>query len=108
MKFSQQAERNPSLVADLGHAYALSGDREKAKAALDELREMSRRRYVSPYWFAIVYLGLGDKDQTFAWLDRAVEDRAGLLVWLKVEPEFSPLRDDPRYRDLLRRIGLEQ
>ncbi len=101
-----QAERNPKLLASLGHAYALSGERDKANEALAELREISKHRYVSPYLFAVVYVGLGDKDQTFAWLDKAFQDRAFFLIWLKVEPLFDSLRDDSRFQDLLRRVGL--
>ena len=67
---------------------------------------MSKQRYVSPYLIAIVYVGLGDKDQAFAWLDKAFQDRSSLLLWLKVEPQFDSLRDDPRFQDLLRRVGL--
>jgi tetratricopeptide (TPR) repeat protein len=102
-----QAERHPFLIAALGHAYALSGERDKANQALAELREMSKRSYISPYLFAIVNAGLGDKDQTFAWLDKAVQDRSFFLIWLKVEPLFDPLRSDPRFQDLLLRVGLQ-
>jgi serine/threonine-protein kinase len=101
-----QAERHPQLIAALGHAYALTGERDKARKTLDELREMSKRRYISPYLFAVVYVGLGDKDQAFAWLDKAYQDRAALLIWLRVERLFDPLRDDQRFQDLLRRVGL--
>ncbi len=68
---------------------------------------MSKHRYVSPYLFALVYAGLGDKDQTFAQLEKAFQDRSFFLIWLKVEPQFDSLRDDPRFQDLLRRIGLQ-
>ncbi|HEY0461376.1 MAG TPA: protein kinase [Pyrinomonadaceae bacterium] len=103
-----QTERSPQFAAALGHAYALSGERGKAQKALDELREMSKRTYVSPYLFAVVYAGLGDKDQTFAQLEKAFQDRSFFLIWLKVEPLFDDLRGEPRFRDLLRRIGLPQ
>jgi eukaryotic-like serine/threonine-protein kinase len=101
-----QAERHPMLIAALGHAYALSGKREKANQALAELREMSQQHYISPYLTALIYLGLGDKEQAFAWLDKAYQDRSSLLIWLKVEPLFDTLRADPRFQDLLRRVGL--
>ena len=100
------AERHPSLIAELGHAYALAGEREKAQKTLAELHEMSKQRYISPYLFAVVHAGLGDKDQTFAWLDKTLQERSVFLIWLKVEPQFDPLRDDPRFQDLLKRIGL--
>ncbi|MDQ3710608.1 MAG: hypothetical protein M3388_00075 [Acidobacteriota bacterium] len=81
--------------------------RDKANKILDELREMSKQRYVSPYLFAVVYVGLGDKEQAFAWLEKAYHERTFFLIWLKVEPRFDSLRDDARYKDLLRRIGLQ-
>jgi len=65
---------------------------------------MSSRSYISPYWFALVYVGLNDKDKTFEWLEKAFDDRSGILIWLGVEPVFKPLRDDPRFQDLLHRI----
>src|SRR5262249_26477091 len=101
-----QGERHPSLIAALGHAYALAGNRDKAQQTLTELSENSRRRYISPYLIAIVYIGLGDKEQAFKWLEKSYQDRASLLIWLKVEPQLDPLRDDPRFQDLQRRIGL--
>jgi tetratricopeptide (TPR) repeat protein len=102
-----QTQREPALIASIGHAYAQSGDRDKAEKTLAELRELSKQRYLSPYLFALVYAGLGDKDQTFAWLERAFQDRASLLIWLGVEPQFDPVRTDPRYEQLIRRIGLQ-
>jgi len=99
-------ERHPYLIAALGHAYALAGERDKALKALAELHQISERRYVSPYLFAVIYAGLGDKDQAFAWLNKAVEDRSFFLIWLKVEPLFDPFRDDPRFHNLVRRVGL--
>jgi len=101
-----QAERHPFLIASLGHAYALSGERDKAQQALAELREMSKQRYISPYLFAVIYAGLRDKEQAYAWLEKAYEDRSFFLIWLKVEPLFDPLHADPRFQDLLRRVGL--
>jgi TolB-like protein/DNA-binding winged helix-turn-helix (wHTH) protein/Flp pilus assembly protein TadD len=101
-----QGERHWQLIASLGHAYARSGKRDKALKVLDELREMSGQGYISPYSFAVVYAGLGDKEQTFAWLEKAYQDRSSFLIWLKVEPLFDSLRSEPRFQDLLRRVGL--
>jgi len=106
-KGMSQGERHPKLLSSLGHTYALAGESDKANKVLDELREMSKRRYISPYLFAVIYVGLGDNKQAFAWLDKAYQDRTFFLIWLKVEPRFDSLRDDPRFQDLLRRIGLE-
>ena len=99
-------ERNPTLIAALGHAYAMAGERDKALAALAELREISKQHYVIPYLMAVIYLGLGDKEQTFTWLEKAYQDRTSLLIWLKVEPQFKSLRNEPRFQDLLRRVGV--
>src|SRR4030095_5436592 len=91
----QQVAAALSVQAILnGHVvYALAGERVKALKALAELREMSKRRYISPYLIAVVSVGLGDKAQAFAWLDKAYQDRSATLIWLKVEPLFDPLRD---------------
>ena len=101
-----QGERAPKLLAALGSSYALDGEQDKADKILKEMREVAKRRYISPYLFAIIYNGMGDKEQTFKWLDRAVEDRSVFMIWLKYEPRFDSLREEPRFKELLRRIGL--
>jgi TolB-like protein/Flp pilus assembly protein TadD len=92
--------------AHLGYAYALSGKREEAEQVLADLKEIAHEKYVSAYYFAIIYLGLGERDQTFSWLERALDERAGFLAFIKVEPIFDGVRSDPRFTDLLRRMGL--
>jgi hypothetical protein len=92
----------------LGHAYAVSGKKAEALKIIDGLKELSKSVYVAPYTIAIVYAGLGDKDQAFAWLDRAYDDRSGYLTWLTTDPQLDGLRSDPRFADLLRRVGLPQ
>jgi serine/threonine protein kinase/Flp pilus assembly protein TadD len=94
------------MVAFLGHAYAVSGKRGEALKTLDELKELSKRRYVGPYNVALVYAGLGEKDQAFEWLQKGYEERSSELLWLAVIPGFDSLRSDPRFADLLRRMGL--
>jgi eukaryotic-like serine/threonine-protein kinase len=95
----------PLYVAHLGHAYALAGEAYGARRALAELGEMARRQYVSAYYFAIIHLGLGKLDEALKWLEKAYEERAGFLAYLKVEPLFDPLRTEARFQDLLRRVG---
>jgi TolB-like protein/Flp pilus assembly protein TadD len=90
----------------LGHAYAVSGRRTEALKVLDELNELSKRRYVSSYRVAAIHLGLGETERAFEWLERAVEERDAWLVWLKVDPVLDALRADPRFADLVRRVGL--
>jgi hypothetical protein len=88
---------NPQVLASLGHLYATSGMPVEAKRVLRELADSARHRYVSPYDVAAI---------SFGWLEKAYEQRSGwLALWLRVDPKFSGLRSDPRFRDLLRRIG---
>ena len=97
------------MIGALGHSYAVSGRRDKAKKVLEELRELSQRRYVSPYSIATIYVGLGDKDQAFEWLQKAYQDRSAWLIHLhlKVDPRLDSLRSDPRFTALLKKMGLE-
>jgi len=94
------------VLAELGHAYAVAGKRSEAHKVLAQLEELSKQRNVSPSDMAAIYTGLGEKDQAFAWLRKACEERAGGVTTLKVNPKFDGLRSDPRFADLLRRIGL--
>lgn len=98
---------HPLMIAAPGHAYAALGQRDEAQTVLDQLTQLGKRRYVSPYYIAAIYTGLGEKEQALAWLDRACESRSEGLVWLKVDPLFDTLRTDPRFADLLRRVGLD-
>ena len=98
----------PLGMAALAHAYALSGQRAQAQKLLAELLEISKRRYVSPAAIASIYAALGDKDQAFAWLEKADAARDGILVRLKVDARYDNLRSDPRFADLMGRVGLQQ
>ena len=97
--------RTSSVLAVLGHAYATSGKPAEAQKMLAELNEMSKTTYVSPWDMAILYVGLGDKDRALEQLNKAYEDRAGWIIDLKVEPILDPLRSDPRFVDLVRRMN---
>jgi serine/threonine-protein kinase len=100
---------NTEIWSGLGHAYALSGNRIEAQRVLDHLKELSAHSYVAPYNFAIIYAGLGEKDQVFAWLDRAYQDRSYFLaVYLKTDARLDTLHADPRFAALKRRIGLPE
>lgn len=106
LKAARRLNDNPQVSASLAHAYAVSNEPVEAQKILAELLDTAKRRYVSPYDVATVYAGLGDKQETLAWLERALEDRSGwLALWLKVDPKFDAFRSEPRFRDLLRRIG---
>jgi serine/threonine protein kinase/Flp pilus assembly protein TadD len=95
-----------AFAAHLGYAYALAGKHTEAAEVLREMEEIGREKYVSAYYFAILYLGLGDTERVFEWLDKACEERSGFLVFLAVEPMFDSLREDERFIDLLNRVGI--
>jgi DNA-binding winged helix-turn-helix (wHTH) protein/TolB-like protein/Flp pilus assembly protein TadD len=99
---------DPHILALIGHCYALAGKLDRARAVLKELKELATRKYVQPYSIAMVYAGVGEKDQALAWLEKAYEDRSSYMVYLKVEPIFDSLHSDPRFVDLMRRVGLPQ
>lgn len=101
-------DNSPSNLGYLGAVYGIAGKDADAKRVLGELKEISKRRYVSPYNMAVVYAGLNDKDQAFGWLDRAWEARSFGMTQLRVETVLDNLRDDPRYRVLLKRMGLPE
>ena len=95
----------PLMVATLARVRALSGDRERALRAVEELREVSKQRYVMPHVIALIYAGLGQEEQALEWLEKGFEERGNLLCYLSVDPAFDSLRSLPRFKDLLRRIG---
>ncbi len=97
---------DPRVVSDLGHAYAISGQRKMAEDSLARLKEQSKQRYVTPSEIAVVYAGLKETDQTFKYLEMAYEDRSERLIKLRIDPRFDGIRDDPRYHDILRRMHL--
>ncbi|MGA9511709.1 MAG: tetratricopeptide repeat protein, partial [Candidatus Sulfotelmatobacter sp.] len=90
----------------LAYIYGRSGQRAKAKFALEQLERESRSQVVDPLSFAIAYIGIGDKEQAIAWLQRAYQWHSSSLTALKVDPTYDPLRNDPRFQALVRRIGL--
>ncbi|MBL8208677.1 MAG: protein kinase [Blastocatellia bacterium] len=94
------------LRGQLGYLYAVSGQRREAQKLLAALQEEAKDKYVSPYHLARIYVGLGEPEQAFAQLEKAFAERDSNLSYLKVEPQFDRLRPDPRFADLLRRIGL--
>jgi eukaryotic-like serine/threonine-protein kinase len=97
---------SPVYIAALAHGYSVSGRRREAQKALDELKQLAERRYVPAYEVAAIYVGLGDESQAFAQLEKAYQEHSGWLVYLKVDPRLDSLHSDPRFQDLLRRIGL--
>jgi len=89
----------------IGHAYAREGKTDEAERVLKELKELSKQQYISPYSIALVYIGLEQRDEAFKWLEKTYEDQNDMLVWLKIAPEVDSLRSDPRFADLMLRVG---
>lgn len=97
----------PSVNGRLGYAYARLGKKKEAEKILEELANDSKRRYVTPVAIAMVHCGLGNNDQSLEWLERAYEERPDALLTIRVRPMWAGLRPDPRFSDLLHRLGLE-
>lgn len=96
---------NPAYLSMLGRAYAGAGRKEEAHKVIRDLDERAQRGYVSPYLVALIYARLGDRDGTMVRLEKAYENRDDWLVWIKVDPALDVVRSDPRFMDLLRRVG---
>jgi tetratricopeptide (TPR) repeat protein len=90
----------------LGRAYAQAGDRARALQVQQQLERQSKTAYIPPYFFATLDAALGNKDEAFSWLDKAYAARDLYLAWLKFDPALDPLRADPRFPDLQRRLKL--
>ena len=94
--------------AGLGHVYAVTGKKGEARTVLDELKQASEQEYVPANSIALIYAGLGDKDQAFVWLEKGYEQRAFQMQWIRIEPRWDSLRSDSRFQDLMRRMGFPQ
>jgi TolB-like protein/tetratricopeptide (TPR) repeat protein len=100
------SNRSPGISGVLVRAYAHAGRRADALRLLAELKRRKQAGYVPAGAFVNAYLGLGDNDEAFVWLEQAYKEHSNILLTLKTHPYFDPLRDDPRFKDLVRRIGL--
>jgi len=85
----------------------MSGKRAEALQIINELTIRSNREYIDPVFIAYIYIYLGNKDQAFAWMEKGVQERSGQILWLRIEPLFDPLRSDPRFDEMVRRMGLK-
>jgi eukaryotic-like serine/threonine-protein kinase len=102
------SRENIMVRAELGYAYAQAGKREEALRVIEELQRSPGQRRLSPFHLALVYTGLGEKDRAIELLNNAYNERAERLVWIGADPRFDPLRADPRFIDLLERMGLKR
>ena len=101
-------DKSPSFVVWLASAYAMSGNTVQARKLLQELMDLQKQRYFSPAAIAQLHMSLGEKDRAFEWLEKAYQERSNFMANLGVNPIVDPLRSDPRFQDLLRRIGLQK
>jgi tetratricopeptide (TPR) repeat protein len=100
------SQNSPPAIAALARTYALSGRTAEARNLLDQLMQQSKRQYVSPFYVAIVYAGLGEHEQALDWLEKAYGDRSNAIVFLKVDPQLDTLRASPRFHELQRKLRL--
>ncbi len=107
-KHLQDDPNNQQMLMVAGYAYGRSGQRTDAERVIEKFREISKTQYVIPSFVAVVFGGMGEKDKAFAELDKSIELHDSWFRWAKVEPLFDPLRDDPRFKDLLKRMGLPE
>lgn len=97
----------PITIALLGHVYGLSGKKTAAKSMLDRLNAIAADQYIAPLYFALIYLGLGEINRTMDWIEKAYQERSGYLVYLKIDPIVDPLRANPRFQALLKKMKLD-
>jgi TolB-like protein/Tfp pilus assembly protein PilF len=97
---------HPAIMALYGHTLALAGDRAGARRTLADLHLLAQSRYVSSLYFAAVYTGLGERSTALEWLDKAYKERNDRLLYLNVDPMADPLRSEPRFRDMMKRLHL--
>lgn len=109
--YRQALELSPedqNYLAALGHVYASSGNNSAARNILDTLFVLNKKEHVSPFFFALVFAGLNDKEMALEWLEKSYEEKSGSVRYLKMEPRLKNLRNEPRYAALMKKIGLEK
>jgi tetratricopeptide (TPR) repeat protein len=105
-KSLQRDPNRQSLLRALGVAYAKTDRRSEAEGVIKQLKDIARTQYVLPYYMATIYAALGERDNAFVELEKAYTERDWFISRVKVDPFLDPLRDDPRFQDLVKRVGL--
>jgi eukaryotic-like serine/threonine-protein kinase len=100
------ASGSPLMRAALAHTFGTAGRTKEALQILDDLTNLAKQKYVAPYFFAGIHIGLGDNDRAIEYLERSYEEHSHWLIYLHIDPSMDGLRDNPRFQDLLRRVGL--
>lgn len=106
LRMAQTMEAQPFVAGFLGYAYAKAGQHDNALKTLDELNQLAGHRFVTPFSQALIYIGLGQNSDAIDWLEKAYDERSTWLTWLKVDPIFDPLRSDPRFQALYKKMNL--
>jgi class 3 adenylate cyclase/TolB-like protein/lipoprotein NlpI len=97
---------NPWPTVVLGYALAIAGEKGEAEKILADLKRQARDKYITPMFYLLIHIGLGNTDQAFEWLDKSIQEHSYYTPFLKVFPEYDPLRNDPRFEGLLKKVGL--
>ncbi len=97
---------SPLMRAALAHTYGKSGREKEARQVLDDLTELAKHKYVAPHFFAGIHIGLGENDRAIEYLEKSWEEHCHWLIYLHLDPSVDDLRSDPRFQDLLKRVGL--
>ncbi len=105
---AQSLNNDPRVLMLFACNYSRMGNRAEALKKIETLEKISEEKYVSPYYFALAYTSLGDKDKAFEWLEKAFAVREGRMTLMKADPLLNDLHSDPRFKDLLKRVGLEK
>jgi TolB-like protein/DNA-binding winged helix-turn-helix (wHTH) protein/Tfp pilus assembly protein PilF len=100
------SQNSPPVLAALARTYAVSGKTTEARNLLDQLMQQAKKQYVSPFYVAVVYAGLGENDKAMDWLEKAYRDHSNAIVFLKVDPQLDTLRSNPRFHELQRKLRL--
>jgi serine/threonine-protein kinase len=97
---------SPMMNAALAQTLATAGERNKAIQILDDLTNLSKQKYVAPYFFAGIHVGLGEDDRAIEYLKKSFEEHSHWLIYLHLDPSMDRLRSNTRFQDLARRVGL--
>ena len=97
---------DPSLSPEIAFIYGMTGRKGEAQKILTRLLSASKTVPIAAHHFALIYVGMGKKDEAFAWLEKAFEQHSPMMAWLEVDQRFDSLREEPRFQDLMRRVGL--
>lgn len=104
----QAVPKSAVMIANLSHGLALAGQSDESRKLLDQLVSARSSRYIPPYWIAVCFLGLGEREEAIRWLATALEERCAWRTLLAVDPKLDPLRNHPRFRELLKEVGFPQ